>query len=104
MSRTAQRIGCGLIAAALGTLAGCEEKPSEPTSQQPIAFADSGLEAAVREAIGKPTGDILQSDVAGLTSLDASRPRHAPGSIQSLDGLQNAKREGVWAGEETEIA
>ena len=37
-----------------------------------ITFADANLEAAVRNAIGKPTGDILLEDVAGLTVLDAS--------------------------------
>ena len=45
---------------------------------------DSNLEAAVREAISKPTGDILPSDVRELTELDASRR-----DIVSLEGIEN---------------
>jgi Leucine-rich repeat (LRR) protein len=37
-----------------------------------IAFPDANLEAAIRNAINKPLGDIVYEDVAGLTSLDAS--------------------------------
>ena len=37
----------------------------------PVDFPDANLEAAVREALGKPTRDITQDDLAGLTSLDA---------------------------------
>jgi len=38
-----------------------------------IIFVDPGLEATVRDAIGKPGDDpILQSDLCGLTYLDAS--------------------------------
>jgi hypothetical protein len=33
---------------------------------------DANLEAAIREEIGKPTGDIYPSDLAGLTYLYAS--------------------------------
>ncbi|HHN46026.1 MAG TPA: PKD domain-containing protein, partial [Planctomycetes bacterium] len=36
-----------------------------------ITFVDPNLEAAVREAIGKGSGDIYASDVAGLTALNA---------------------------------
>ena len=36
-----------------------------------VAFPDPNLEAAIREAIGKPTGDIYESDLEGLTVLDA---------------------------------
>ena len=41
-------------------------------SEAVVTFPDPNLEAAIREAIGKPTGDIYQSDLAGLISLDAS--------------------------------
>ncbi|MBN1808971.1 MAG: PKD domain-containing protein [Planctomycetes bacterium] len=47
-----------------------------------ITFADANLEAAVREAIDKETGDIYASDVATLTTLDASGC-----SIADLGGL-----------------
>ena len=46
-------------------------------------FADLRLEAAIRAAIGKPTGDILMSDLLTITSLDASGL-----GITNLEGLQ----------------
>jgi internalin A len=36
-----------------------------------VIFPDANLEAVIREAIGKPTGSIYASDLAGLTNLDA---------------------------------
>jgi len=48
-----------------------------------VSFPDPGLEAAVREAIAKPTGDIYDTDLVGLTFLDA-RGR----SISDLEGIQ----------------
>jgi Leucine-rich repeat (LRR) protein len=36
-----------------------------------VTFPDPGLEAAIRDAIGIPSGDILQSDLEGLTTLTA---------------------------------
>jgi len=36
-----------------------------------MIFPDLNLEAAIREAIGKPKGPIYPSDLEGLTSLDA---------------------------------
>lgn len=44
---------------------------SGAVSASVVTFPDRGLEAAIREAIGKPTGDIYDRDVASLTSLDA---------------------------------
>jgi len=49
-----------------------------------VTFPDPNLEAAIRDAIGKPTGDIYQSDLDGLTSLSASSR-----SIVSLTGLEH---------------
>lgn len=49
----------------------------------PVVFADSALEARVREAIDKPSGDICPDDVAGLTSLDASYA-----GIEELGGIE----------------
>ena len=52
-------------------------------SSVPITFPDPNLEAAIREAIDKPTGDIYPSDLAGLTSF------HAPErNIADLTGLE----------------
>ena len=47
-----------------------------------VRFADPNLEAAVREAIGKPEGDMLPADVAGLKSLNARE-----WAIAKLDGI-----------------
>ena len=46
-----------------------------------IAIVDAHLEAAVREAIGKPEGAIRSSDVAELTALSAS------GGVRDLTGI-----------------
>jgi Leucine-rich repeat (LRR) protein len=50
-----------------------------------ISFPDQNLEAAIREALGKPTGDIYKADVENLTSLYA-----AERGIVSLTGLEHA--------------
>ena len=49
-----------------------------------VTFADPNLEAAIRAAISKPTGDIYQADLDGLTSLDASGL-----AINDLTGLEH---------------
>ncbi|MCL0033777.1 leucine-rich repeat domain-containing protein, partial [Thermodesulfovibrionales bacterium] len=51
----------------------------------PVAFPDPNLEAAIREAIEKPTGDIYRSDLEGLTTLRASGR-----GISDLTGLEYA--------------
>jgi len=48
-----------------------------------VDFADPNLEAAVREAIGKPEGLVYPSDLEDLTFLDA-----ADGNIIDLTGLE----------------
>jgi len=48
-----------------------------------VTFPDSNLEAAVREVIGKPTGDIYQSDLAELINLSAQ-----DSGISDLTGLE----------------
>ena len=48
-----------------------------------VRFPDPGLEAAVRDAIGKPTGDIHDADLAGRTTFDASGR-----NITDLEGIQ----------------
>ena len=54
-----------------------------PDEGQPVYFACPNLEAAIREAIGKPTGPICRSDLAGLTYLSAGGS-----SIADLTGLE----------------
>ena len=49
-----------------------------------IVFPDPNLESVIREAIGKPTGDIHDSDLAGLTHLEASHE-----SITNLQGIEH---------------
>ena len=48
-----------------------------------VNFPDPGLEAAIRSAIGKPTGDIWNTDLVGLTHLNAIGR-----SISNLEGIQ----------------
>jgi len=48
-----------------------------------IEFEDENFEQAVREAIGKPTGDIFLEDVIDLEELDASGR-----GIENLEGIQ----------------
>jgi internalin A len=52
-----------------------------------VAFPDTNLDAAVRNAIGKPSGDILDTDLVGVgfTSLSASGL-----GISDLSGLEFA--------------
>ena len=56
-------------------------------TQEPIkaVFADSGLEDAIREAVGKPKGDIFLKDLKTVKVLFASE-RHISdlGSIEQL--------------------
>ena len=56
---------------------------SAPVSAVVVNFPDPALEAAIRDAIAKPTADIHDTDLIGLTSLDA-RFR----SIINLEGIQ----------------
>ena len=49
-----------------------------------VTFPDPNLEAATREAIGKPDGDIYQSDLVGLTSFSA-----AGRGIVDLTGIEH---------------
>ena len=53
-------------------------------SDHVVNFADPNLEAAIRDAIGKPTGDILQSDLDTLLTLDASTR-----GITNLTGIEH---------------
>jgi hypothetical protein len=49
-----------------------------------VAFADSALEAVIRAIVQKPEGDLLTSDLAGVTEIQANDR-----GIHSLDGLQS---------------
>jgi internalin A len=49
----------------------------------PLTFSDPNLEAAIREAVGKPTGDIYRSALDGVISLCTG-----PRNIANLGGLE----------------
>ena len=49
-----------------------------------VAFPDAGLEAAIRDAIGKPTGDIQEADLTEVTFLNADDR-----NISDLEGIQH---------------
>ncbi len=52
-----------------------------------MMFDDEKLEAAVRDAIGRPEGDLVPADVAELTELTAYDVRHW-GGLEHLSGLR----------------
>jgi len=53
-------------------------------AEEPVYFADTNLEAAIREAIGIPVRTLYPSDLEGLASLDASER-----GVSDLTGLQH---------------
>jgi len=56
---------------------------SVPVSAVVVNFPDPALETAIRDAIGKPTRDIHDTDLIGLTSLNANNR-----GIVNLEGIQ----------------
>ena len=54
-----------------------------------VTFPDTCLEAAIRGEIGKPYGDIYQSDLDGLTRLDVINPPWEECRIYDLTGLEH---------------
>ena len=58
--------------------------PDTVTADSVVNFPDPNLESAIRTAIGKPTGDIYESDLAGLTQLVASML-----GISELTGIEH---------------
>ena len=57
---------------------------SDPAAAAAVVFPDPNLEAVIRHAIGKPTGDIEESDLLGITDLYRSSGR----GITDLTGLE----------------
>ena len=64
---------------ALGTLA----TPAESGDDRPARFADPNLEAVVRKAAGKPTGELNRSDLAAVSALEVPAA-----DIVDLTGLE----------------
>ncbi len=76
----AGRIVTGLMLCALLSVM----TPVSPVqAEDAVTFPDSNLEAAIRDAIGKPTGDIYPSDLETLQLLDAMNR-----GISDLTGLE----------------
>jgi len=75
--------GRGGIRAALGLVAFLATI-SFPALAAVVNFPDPGLEAAIRDAIAKPTGDIHDTDLVGLTYLTANDR-----GISNLEGIQH---------------
>ena len=57
-----------------------------PALAQEILIPDPGLNAAIREALRKPTGPLTQQDMLSLTNLDAHRR-----GVRRIDGLETAR-------------
>jgi hypothetical protein len=70
-----------MIVGLLGSLATIG---SVVAADEAVTFPDPNLEAAIREAIAKPTGLILRSDLQGLTYFSSGANRH----IINLAGLE----------------
>lgn len=53
----------------------------------PVVFADPVFEAAIREQLERPSGDVTRADMATLTTLDVTQGQI---ETQSLEGIQHA--------------
>lgn len=83
-------VGC---AASVAPVTPDEVAPEATVTQAPgdvVVFDDAALEASIREALGKPEGDITRSDAETLTELELSQlgvEKDQP-IIHSLSALQ----------------
>ena len=66
------RASGGTSGVALGGAGGKADAGPKPGCTGPLKVADPNLEAAIRDELTLPTGDILPEHVAKLTSLDAN--------------------------------
>ena len=55
----------------------------ETLADEVVTFPDANLEAVIREAISKPTGDIYQSELEGITELMAGGK-----GVTNISGLE----------------
>jgi len=75
------------VALALGFLVAMLSLPGcQRSSAIVVNFPDPGLEAAIRRALEKPTGDIHNADLIGLTSLEWTG---CLPPIANLEGIQH---------------
>jgi len=73
-----------------------------PTPGDEVVFPDPNLEAAIREAIGKPTGPIYESDLVGLIWLDASERNIA--DITGLEYCTSLTNLQLWGNQISDIS
>lgn len=64
--------GCVKTDAPLAPTLVSSATPTPAGGCQVVSFPDANLEAKIRVAVGKPTGDICRSDCEGIASLTAS--------------------------------
>lgn len=63
-----------------------------PDCTGPLTFDDQEIEAAVREEIGRPHGDILLADVLGLRVLPTGKSNvQTLGGLECLSGLERLR-------------
>ena len=94
------------------------------TTDTTVTFPDANLEAAIRVAISKPTGDIYASNLTGLTSLNANTKgiinltgleyctnlttlylhHNQISDLSPLDGLTNLTDLGLWSNQISDLA
>lgn len=68
-----------------------EAGPPAP-STQPIVWKDAAFESMVRLALNKPSGDISESDLAGVTTLKIMGAGHASaetGGLNAINGVNS---------------
>ena len=83
-------VGC---AASVAPVTPDEVAPDAAVTQSPsdiVVFDDAALEASIREALGKPEGDVTRADAETLTELELSQlgPDKNEPYIHSLNALQ----------------
>jgi len=86
INKMSKALSLWLMLAIIATCISCGGKgPTDETvtDETAVTFPDSNLEAAIREAIGKPEGPIHTSELEGLSFLAASRR-----DITDLTGLE----------------
>lgn len=85
-------VGCAAPAAPEGPVATPQATSAgtEPSPEEPVVFDDAALEGFVREAIGKPTGDITAADARQVTELELSQQGVDPNQpyIHNLSALR----------------
>ena len=68
----AQQTGAAASSAPAVTEVPTPEPTAEPTPEPVVVFTDAALEAKVREAMGKPEGDITVEEAKAVVKLDLS--------------------------------